>query len=595
MPRSAGSGSAHRRGRAAALLCQGYVHSDLRRFDEARASYAEARSLWTSLRDPRQQAITLVAEARLQLRLGEYQQALESFESALALLQPMGDAVWEGSALTGIGEVYMNLAGTASALKYWERALQLFLAAGLKNIAVDVLMSLGATYLASGDDASALDRFQRAMALADEMGIDRWRAFASRYIGVVYLFRGQPPEARRYLESTLAIQGIADPRLAGMTRADLGELRLLLNEPRLAAKEFQAAVTLSRAAGDRVTQTRGLYGLARTSARRGDLENARASIEKTLSLAESLRSATENRDLRASYSSSVYRYNEFQVDVLMRLHRLRPGQGLAAAAFEASERARARSLLDNLVEGGVDLRQGADPALLQRERAWKREFDDWTARQRRLEGDPRALADQYRDLQEQYGQIQAEIRSRSPRYAALAQPKPSSLAELQQQVLDDDSLLLEYALGDERSYLWAVTKRESLSHVLPPRRQIEAEVRRAYELLTAPLQPTVDGHAPRLPEADAEAAYWAQAQRLSAMLLGPGREPARRQENPARSRWRAPLPSLRRAADSRPQGTDAVGRGARGRQPAVGVACLPRSAERRWSGRLPDKSRRRAG
>jgi len=511
-----------RRGRAEALLCQGYVHSDLRRLDEARARYAEAESLFRSLGDTRQQAITLVAEARLKLRLTEYQQSLEKFEAALTLLPPRGDAVWEGSALTGIGEVYMNLAGTASALKYWERALQLFLSAGLKNVAVDVLMSLGATYLASGDDANALDRFQRAMALADEMGIDRWRAFASRYIGVVYLFRGQPVDARLHLEKALALQNeVGDPRLAGMTRADLGELRLLMNEPLLATKDFQTAVTSSQAAGDRVTQTRGLYGLARTSARRGDLQNARAHIEDALSLADSLRSATENRDLRASYSSSVYRYNEFHVDVLMRLHQLGSRQGLMALAFEASERARARSLLDSLVEGGVDLHQDADPALLQRERAWKRAFDDWTARQRRVEGEPQALADQYRDLQEQYGQIQAEFRSRSPGYAALALPEPPSLAELQQQVLDGDSLLLEYALGDERSYLWAVTRGESLSYVLPPRRQIEAEVRRAYDLLTARLQRPGDSNAPRAHAADGDASYWKHAQRLSAMLLGP--------------------------------------------------------------------------
>ena len=44
------------------------------------------------------------------------------------------------------------------------------------------------------------------------------------------------------------------------------------------------------------------------------------------------------------------------------------GAGLAAAALEASERARARSLLETLGEARANIRQGVDPALLERER-----------------------------------------------------------------------------------------------------------------------------------------------------------------------------------------------------------------------------------
>jgi len=45
--------------------------------------------------------------------------------------------------------------------------------------------------------------------------------------------------------------------------------------------------------------------------------------------------------------------------------------------------------------------------------------------------------------------------------------------------------LLEYSLGEERSYLWAVTKNSFSSYELPSRAVIEAAARRCYELLTA--------------------------------------------------------------------------------------------------------------
>ena len=84
---------------------------------------------------------------------------------------------------------------------------------------------------------------------------------------------------------------------------------------------------------------------------------------------------------------------------------------------------------------------------------------------------------------EDYNRVQSEIRLRSPRYAALTHPVPLTLREIQQQVLDDKTMLLEYALGEEKSYLWVVTQSELKSFVLPRRSVVEAAARRVYDLL----------------------------------------------------------------------------------------------------------------
>jgi CHAT domain-containing protein len=515
------------RGCAQTLLYRGYVYSDLSRFDAAHACYERARSLWDSLGDRREQAITLVAEARLLGRQGEYQKSANSFAAALALLEPMGDVIWEGSSLVGISRVYLDMGEPRAALQYGERAFGMFETAGLKSIAADVVTYLGETYLASGDDRAALDRFQRVLGLGEELGIQRWQAVALRLIGVVHLVRGEPRLAEPYLERSLALQRSAgtpaEARDEARTLADLGEARGLLGEPDAAARLFGSALSLSRASGDRVAEARALFGLARISAGRGDLAAARDHIEASLKIVESLRSEVDSRDLRASYFASVYRYHEFHVDVLMRLDRSRRGQGLAAAAFEASERARARSLLDSLAEAGVDLRTGVDPDLLRREQMAKGAFDDWARRHEqpvRTKGaEAAAAAEEYRDLERRYDQIEAEIRSGSPRYAALTQPQPLRVPELQKELLDPGTLLLEYALGDERSYLWAVSDRDQASYELPPRQEIEGAAQRAYERLTARLTAMKEAHTSRVEQADAD--YWREATRLSDVLLGP--------------------------------------------------------------------------
>src|SRR5262249_38722517 len=102
------------------------------------------------------------------------------------------------------------------------------------------------------------------------------------------------------------------------------------------------------------------------------------------------------------------------------------------------------------------------------------------------------------------------------------QPQPLSLAEIQQQVLDPDTLLLEYSLGDDGSYLFVVSQTSITSHRLPKRSEIEAATRRVRKLLTAPQPQPGDTEAKyqaRIKEA--REGYWTQAAELSWMLLGP--------------------------------------------------------------------------
>src|SRR4029450_7327741 len=94
---------------------------------------------------------------------------------------------------------------------------------------------------------------------------------------------------------------------------------------------------------------------------------------------------------------------------------------------------------------------------------------------------------------------------------------------MQADVLDSETLLLEYALGDERSYVWAVTPTAIRSFELPPRAEIEAAGRRFYELLTArnhvvPNE-TPDERRRRVERADTDSRQASAA--LSRILLGP--------------------------------------------------------------------------
>src|ERR1035441_3848695 len=78
-----------------------------------------------------------------------------------------------------------------------------------------------------------------------------------------------------------------------------------------------------------------------------------------------------------------------------------------------------------------------------------------------------AAAKEIDALTSDYHEVQATIRTSSPHYAALTQPQPLSLEEIQQQVLDKDSLLLEYSLGEDASTLFVVSQDSIKTYQLP--------------------------------------------------------------------------------------------------------------------------------
>jgi len=66
-----------------------------------------------------------------------------------------------------------------------------------------------------------------------------------------------------------------------------------------------------------------------------------------------------------------------------------------------------------------------------------------------------AIPKQIESLLTQLDEVQAQIRQKNSSYSCITQPRGCTLnlQQIQQQVLDDNTLLLEYSLGEDRSYL----------------------------------------------------------------------------------------------------------------------------------------------
>lgn len=477
-------------GEAEVLNNIGSVHSEMGDRQSALNHHQQALSLWQQANFPQGQAAALTRIGLLYNALGERRLALDFLNQALEIRRRLRNPIEEAKTLTSIGVVTNALEDRSKAIEYFEQAMKL----GQEDATVTAyaLNARALVHQELDEDQQALALLDQALPLARKAG-DRWlEADTLHNLGWVWHGMKDLPRARDLLNQSLAIY---------------------------------------RGAGSRASEASTLFALANVESDADDLKAARDRIEAAITIAESLRAGLGSTELRASYFASVQKYYDLYIEVLMKLAQQKQDGRLEAEAFQAAERARARSLLDLLNESGADIRRGADPVLVGRERDLQQQLNAKAARamQLRLARAPaaqiEALEAEIQRLNADYQTLQSGIRSTSPRYAALTQPRPLSVREIQQQALDRDTLLLEYALGERQSYLWAVTPDSLHTYSLPKRETIEDAAREVYDLLTERnhLEEGESETHRKARIAKADARFQAAAARLSRMLLGPVR------------------------------------------------------------------------
>jgi len=176
----------------------------------------------------------------------------------------------------------------------------------------------------------------------------------------------------------------------------------------------------------------------------------------------------------------------------MQLHQQSPSQGYDALALHISERARARSLLEQLIEASLNLKANLAPTLLAEEKRLTQALN--AADQKRLNllnsNSSNAQIDgvkaEINTILQQLQTLEAQIRRANPDYANLKYPEPLTLEGIQSKLLDNNTLLLQYVLGEERSYLFLVSKTNLKTYTLPPKAEIEAAVEQYRTLLLSP-------------------------------------------------------------------------------------------------------------
>ena len=512
--------SGDRRGQALAHLNLGYTHADSGALQKASEHFQQALTLWRAVDDVRGEALSQTALGAIHSFVGERQLALNAYEQALRIFRTYGDQQAEVVALNSIAQVYEDLNELPTALDHYKLALELNQKIGNRDSEAVMQYCIGRVYRQMGRNEQALASYDQSLRLSRQLGKKRIEAYAFNDIGIIYDSLGQRQFALdKYKEVLKFYREAGDRRGQANTLKTIGDVYYSTGDRERALACYEEALSLSRAAWDRSSEAEALYRIARARRDGGDLDQALNYITDSIKLIETMRSQVASQELRASYFASIHKHYEFLVGMLMQLHERHPNQGYASAAMQASESARARSLVETLLEAKAEVRVGVDPAILDREHSLQRELNAKAVYLMRLrnsaqtEADAEQIEKEVRQLTKEYEETQATIRSQSPRYASLMHPRPPSLEEIQSELRGDDTILLEYALGEEKSYVWAVTSDSFSGYELPARAPIEDLTREVYNLLRK--RPDEETGT-----AESIQTYWQKAAELSRVLFG---------------------------------------------------------------------------
>ncbi|MBX7218651.1 MAG: CHAT domain-containing protein [Blastocatellia bacterium] len=494
--------------------------------------YGQAIPIFRELGAKRELAETIANQGPSYSRLDNQQKAIECYQLALPLQREIGDRAGEATSLSNLGAAFAELGENQKALEYYAQALPLRREVKDRAGEANTLNNIATIYAAT-DKVKAIEYFTLALALSRTMKDQRREGNLLHNLGILYSQNGEREKGLELLLQALPLRRAAGDRAGeAFTLSNLGAAYGTAGDLSKAMEYYEQGLALRRAVGDRGGEANVLFKMAQVERKRNNLAVARERVESAIAIIEDVRATYTNQQLRTTYFSffkGEYDYFQFYIDVLMQMHRANPTAGHDAQAFQVSESAKARNLLNLLLESGTDIRQGVDPKLLEQELTLRQQLSQKSQAltlllSRNHTAEQVAVAHKdIADLTAAGESAAAQIRAQSPRYATLAQPQPLTVKDMQQRILDPETALLEYALGDERSYLWVVTAQSVKSYELPSRKEIEKTARRVYEQVTARV---TAARSLKLSEqkslaTKSDAAFAAAATELSRMILAP--------------------------------------------------------------------------
>ena len=497
----------HDEAAAAALLNLGNAASLQGEFAEAARRYGEALAAYRAAGNDADVALVLHNLGLLALRRGDYATARRRLAEALTIFGRVGttaDLVLVRRDLASVAAAAGDLSGAMAQL---QRAEQLLRAETSAELIAGV--ALGQADLAAQLNSypEAERQYARAELWYGRAGMALEQAEAHQGLGVLLAERRQYARALAALRAAARIQASSgDRRPAALTLLMMGHVMHRQGDVAGARRALEQATDSLRALGDAVGEAaamgalgdleleagtplaaealyrRGLSRLTRRPATtvswqlhaglggvlrsRGALGDAAAELRIAVDEVERVAGTLSLAERRAAFLADKW-------DVYATLALVEHERGDETAAFAASERMRARQMLELLARGRVAASVAQDSALVELEQDLRRRITELTQRLEVEEtstatrrgpnggddsaGDPGVLREALARAQEQYAQLLLQVRDGAPSYGGILRADISSWRDVAHRLAAGE-VMLEYLVADSSTVVFAITR-----------------------------------------------------------------------------------------------------------------------------------------
>jgi tetratricopeptide (TPR) repeat protein len=439
----------------------GIVYGDQGRFNDALNQYQTSLDLAREIIDPVGEATSLGNMGSVYAGLGRYEEALRQYQAALDIWEKIGALDGQGTAHNGIGAVYDDLGQYERAEAHYSAALRVRQQTGDQAGEGTALNNLGVLYHKLERYEEALNQYESARDIALAIGDPALQATVLDNIGAAQADLNRHEEALASHMAALNIRtGIGDRAGEGASQSNIAALYAEQEQYEQALTHYAVALEIFRETGQTAHQAQILSNIGRMHHKQGDLAEAITLYQQAVEVAETVQEDIKVEELASAFAGGQATLYSRLVDTLV-------STGDSTAAFDYAERARARVFLGQIGNQGVDFRLGARSSLTDQEQKLRQEIIGLQnalgdERAKPFEQQSPSLLDELtQDLEgarRDYDALITRLKLESPEYASLVSVDALSLDEVQSQVLDEHTTLVEYFVLDEQALAWVVDR-----------------------------------------------------------------------------------------------------------------------------------------
>jgi len=395
------------------------------------------------------------------LAQGDYARAANNYQKVLTLAEKLDSKEGIAAVSVKMGNLHYQQGNLAQAMAHYLKSVQAYDELGSRIEITYPLVNLGSAYFSLGNYEKALEHYQKILKIYQQLLSKTGTAWLQNKIGDVYTAQAKYELAlANYEQSLKAHEELGNKSMQAYSLYGIGRIRFTQGKYAEALTLVGRAAILAKAGNSSEFLWKILNLLGQTHRALHENDQARNAFAESIDLIEQLRNqvAGSERDQELSFENRTTPYIEM-FELLLEKNDL-------AAAFVYAERAKGRMLLDVLRHGRADINRNMTDEERSKESSLNSAMTAISSQLRREIALPRPDPQKVGSLEERLNQARLDYDAYETRIHAAhpelqiqrGESRPITISEAESLVPDQQTVLLEYVVAPEKTYLFVLTR-----------------------------------------------------------------------------------------------------------------------------------------